>query len=237
MDEITTTSADAEGEPGTTLASTVYGKLRYDILCGSLAPGEKLRAEYLRDRYEVGNSPVREALNRLSADGLVVREDQKGFRVSSVSRTELHELTQTRCWLEGLALREAIANGQDEWEEALVLACHRLSKVRQSSDETTYVVNPDWEALHREFHMALISACGSRFLIDFCGQLNDKAGRYRLLAVKTVFPRRDEVGEHAAIVAACIGRDADQAVRLLHEHFGHTERIILATKSDVFDDT
>jgi len=82
-DEVLTRIAElAEQEPAGTLASSVYDRLRGDILSGSLPPGEKLRTEALRSRYEVGNSPIREALNRLSADGLVTREDQKGFRVA-----------------------------------------------------------------------------------------------------------------------------------------------------------
>ena len=90
----------AQREPAGTLASSVYDRLRGDILSGSLPPGEKLRTEALRARYEVGNSPIREALNRLSADGLVTREDQKGFRVAAASRADLEELVKTRCWLE-----------------------------------------------------------------------------------------------------------------------------------------
>jgi DNA-binding GntR family transcriptional regulator len=96
--------------PAGTLASSVYDRLRYDILSGALPPDEKLRTEALRDRYGVGNSPLREALNRLSADGLVTREDQKGFRVATVSRADLEELVKTRCWLEEIALRQSIEN-------------------------------------------------------------------------------------------------------------------------------
>ena len=236
MDSETTVDQlqERERESGTTLASSVYSRLRSDILAGTLEPGEKLRAEFLRDRYQVGNSPVREALNRLSADGLVVREDQKGFRVSAVSEEELAELTKTRCWLEAKALRESIEAGTVEWEEGLVLAFHRLSKVNRSSDDATYVPNPEWERLHRAFHLALIAGCGSRFLIGFCAQLNDQADRYRQLAVRTIYPKRHERVEHKAIVDAAIARDSDKAVTLLLDHYRLTERIILEAKADLF---
>ncbi len=220
-------SADSAG----TLASTVYDRLRSDILNGMLPPGEKLRAEFLRDRYGVGNSPIREALNRLSVDGLVTRKDQKGFRVATVSEDELAELVKTRCWIEEIALRESLAHGDSAWEENVVLALHRLSRVHRSSDRKTYQIDPEWERLHRAFHISLIAGCGSRWLRQFCEQLMDQADRYRLLAVVVSYPRRnelsrDEAMEHEAIKEAVIGRDADQAVRLLCAHYQRTVEII-----------
>jgi len=86
-------STTTDQEAGT-LASTVFEQLRRDIVSVQLAPGEKLRIEALRERYGVGGSPVREALNRLSAEGLVWQQDQKGFRVAPVSERELEELTR-----------------------------------------------------------------------------------------------------------------------------------------------
>ncbi len=214
-----------EGEAGT-LASSVYDMMRQDILKGDLPPGEKLRVEYLRDRYGVGASPIREALNRLSVDGVVMRVDQKGFRVAGVSVAELDELIKTRCWLEETAIRESIASGDDAWEEQLVLAFHRLSKAPRSADQVTYAINPDWEILHRGFHLALIGACGSRWLISYCEQLNDFADRYRQLAVRVAYPRRNELDEHKAIMDAAVNRNADLAVECLMDHYRHTADII-----------
>ena len=214
-----------------TLASSVYDRLRGDILSSVLQPGEKLRAEFLRDRYGVGNSPIREALNRLSADGLVMREDQKGFRVATVSRDELAELVKTRCLLEDVALRESIAEGGMDWEENVVLAFHRLSRVYRSSGGKAYEIDPEWERLHRAFHMSLIASCGSRWLCQFCEQLMDQADRYRHLAIVVSYPKRnelsrDEAMEHEAIKEAVVGRDADEATRLLCAHYQRTVAII-----------
>ena len=214
-----------EGAAGT-LASSVYDMMRQDILKGDLPPGEKLRVEYLRDRYGVGASPIREALNRLSVDGVVMRVDQKGFRVATVSVAELDELIKTRCWLEETAIRESIAAGDDAWEERLVLAFHRLSKAPRSAERITYAINPDWEVLHRAFHLALIGACGSRWLISYCEQLNDLADRYRQLAVRVTYPRRNELDEHKAIMDAAVNRDSDRAVEVLMDHYRRTAEII-----------
>ena len=225
------TVRNKESRSAATLASAVYLELRHDILCGHLSPGDKLRTEFLRERYKVGNSPVREALNRLSADGFVVREDQKGFRVSPVGEPDLRELTATRCWLEELAVREALKHGESAWEEAIVIAFYRLSKVDRSKTAGEFAANSEWERLHREFHKALLSWSDGGLLLGFCDRLNDHADRYRRLAEKKYRSDRDDLDEHQAIMDACITRDTDRAVRLLHEHYKATERSILESKS------
>jgi len=221
--------------PGATLATSVYGQIRADILSGTLRPGEKLRAEFLRDSYQTGNSPIREALNRLSVDGLVTREEQRGFRVAPVSKDELRELIDTRCWIEEVALRKSIENGGSEWEEALVLAFHRLSRVPRSSKKGEFERNPEWDELHNAFHRALISACGSRWLIGFCEQLNDQANRYRRLSSISC-PNRNPMEEHRVIMEAAIDGDADKAVEVLHDHYRRTGDIILESNFDFATD-
>lgn len=209
-----------------TLASEVHDRLRADILSGALAPGSKLQIDFLRRRCQTGSSPIREALNRLSSDGLIDRKEQRGFFVARVSGDDLRELTNTRCWLEGLALRESMAAHPVQWEEQIVLSMHRLSRVPRSSGDT-YLENPEWERLHREFHRSLISACGSRWLRSFCEQLSDQAYRYRQLAMQSNFPKRDEGKDHRAIMDAAVGGRAEEAVRLLTAHFRRTADIIL----------
>lgn len=229
-------SSDRPAERGT-LASSVYEKLRNDIMAGELKPGERLRSDLLRDRYEVGNSPMREALNRLAADGLVSREDQKGFRVADASRDALLELVKTRCWMEEVAVRQSIANGGTEWEEQLVLSFHRLSRTPRSSSEGGYANNPDWELRHRDFHLSLISGCGSKWLIGFCDQLNDQAERYRQLAVKKAYPKRNELDEHREIFDAAIDGRADDAIARLNAHYSRTVDIILAGEAEFLSET
>lgn len=219
------------GPLGATLATSVHGQIRSDIISGKLPPGEKLRTEYLSDRYQAGNSPIREALNRLSVDGFVTREEQRGFRVATVSKEELRELIDTRCWLEEIAVRNSIVNRDTNWEENLVLAFHRLSRAPRSTSKNEFVRNPEWDDLHRGFHMALISACGSRWLLSFCQQLNDQADRYRRLS-SISYPNRDPMEEHRRIMEAAIDGEADKAVKVLHNHYRRTGEIILESNFD-----
>ena len=204
------------------LTSRIYHRIRSDIIVGALEPGLKLKIEELRQTYGTGASPVREALSLLTSDRLVERIDQRGFRVAHVSAGAFNELLKTRCWLEERALRESIAHGGKDWEEGVVLAHYRLSRTPRSTTSKTFVANADWEELHRLFHRALISACGSSTLMRFCEQLYDENIRYRNLAGPSAYPKRDVNKEHEDIVTAALDRDADLAVARLTAHYQET---------------
>ena len=227
-------NGDSASHPGT-LATSVYDHLRQDILSGDLAPGEKLRSDSLRGRYDVGNSPLREALNRLSVDGFVVREDQKGFSVANVSKGCLEELIRTRCWLEEVALRESIGNRTVEWEEQVVLSFHHLSRTERYLDSQSKTPNAKWSELHRAFHMALIDGCNSHWMLSFCAQLYDQSSRYCQLADEAGFIERDSLKEHRVLMDAAIDGNADEAIRIMLSHYNQTAEIILNSDLKFFD--
>lgn len=209
-------------------ASTVYEQLREDILAARLEPGSKLRIEWVCSHYAAGNTPVREALSRLAAEGLLQHQDQRGFRVAPMSAADLAELTRTRCAIEPAALRLCLGQRSTAWEEALVLAHHRLQRTPRSLDTQHYRANPEWEQLHRDFHRALVAACGSRWLLRYCDELADHAWRYRQWAMADAFGSRDVAAEHAALLDAALGGDAERACMLLAQHFQHTADAALA---------
>ena len=213
-----------------TRASMVYQRLRDDLLTGQLEPGRRLRMNELKDRYDVGHSPLREALNRLTASGLIDQIDGRGFHVSITSICELQELITTRCWLEEVALRQSIRNGDADWEERVLLTCHRLSKLSRSTGEEPFRSSPEWDNGHREFHRALISACGSRILIDYCEQLHERTFRYRNLAAEVAHKTRPQKDEHQAIRDATLDRDSDLAVELLTAHYRKTGEIVTSAR-------
>jgi GntR family transcriptional regulator, carbon starvation induced regulator len=222
-----------EGKAGT-LATAAYERLRQDIVGGRLIPGEKLRVDALRDRYEIGGSPLREALARLTAEGLVFQQEQRGFRVSAISANDLMELTRTRLWVNEIAVRDAIAHGDVAWEENIVLAFHRLKRtpLRLRNDPT---VNADWNRLHRAFHVALVAACRSRWMLGFHNTLFDCAERYRNVVAVLSHENRDSVGEHTAIMEATIERKADDAISLLNAHYERTTSLLLKLLPDRAD--
>ena len=206
----------------TTLASRVYEQLRLDIVSAALLPGERLGMEALRRRYDVGGSPLREALNRLVSERFVTQLDQKGFRVASVSINELRELTQTRRLINEIALRESIRNGDAAWEEGILIAYHRLLRYPGERGKT-----PESERLHQEFHCSLILGCGSRQIIQMTQQLFDQAKRYQAVSISTGAPHRDGDEEHRLIMEAVLARDIPRAVQLANDHISLTEKIVL----------
>ncbi len=205
--------------PSQSLTSRAYSAMRADIISGTLKPGQKLKIDDLVKSYEVGNSPIREALSLLTSDSFVERNDRRGFRVVEVSAEEFSELLKTRIWLEGLALRESIKNGDNEWEENIILANYRLSRVARSKSDTEFIANEEWEDLHKKFHMALLSACGSVHLLKFCSQLFDQNTRYRHLTGPRAYPKRNIIAEHGAIADAVVARNPDLAIELLVSHY------------------
>lgn len=221
-----------DGVGSESMTSRAYVRLREDIISGELEPGRKLKIEELRRKYDVGTSPIREALSLLTSDHFVERNDQRGFRVSDVSAQEFEELLKTRCWLEERALRESIANGSSEWEERVVLANYRLSRMPRSEAADHFVANKEWEAQHKHFHMTLISECGSSMLLKFCDQLYDQAIRYRQLSGTKAYPARDIAEEHSAICDSVLARDADLAADLLIKHYLRTSKFLSDELSD-----
>lgn len=200
--------------PPDTLATQTHRRLRQDLLAGVIAPGAKLKVHDLAARYGAGPSPVREALATLSAEGLVDRLDQRGFRAASASVEDFDELVRARCWVEEVALRESIAVGGAAWQEALVVARFRLERAARGED--------GWEALHGAFHIALLAACPSPTLLAFCETLRDRAARYRALASAVAYPGRDVAAEHSAISEAALAGHAVEAGGLLAEHYRQT---------------
>jgi DNA-binding GntR family transcriptional regulator len=208
------------------LSEQAHERIRRDILNGELFPGDKLQIEAISERYGIGIAPVREALNRLSSEGLVERKSQRGFFVAEISMTALEELVQTRIWLETLALRESIRNATEDWEEQLVLACHRLARThRRLPAEAGRELSEEWELRHKEFHMLLLDRCGSGWLLGFCSTMMDQAVRYRSLSMNvhpSVARREGAAAEHEALLNAAIERDADRACGLLADHYRAT---------------
>jgi DNA-binding GntR family transcriptional regulator len=212
-------------EVAPTLIRATYDRLRHDVLSGRWAPGRKLRMHELREHYQVGASPLREALNRLASEAWVVHNEQRGFSVAEASDDRLRDLVATRIAVESLALERAFANRTPAWEEQLVLAFHRLSRTPRSKQPDSFEENQDWEQLHRAFHVALLEGCGSPLLLGFCEQMYDQAYRYRQLAARKAYKQRNELDEHRAIFDAVLGVRLADAQRLIAEHYQRTAGI------------
>jgi len=227
------TSNQPESDSTATLTSVAVDRLRDDILGGAFSPSTRLRVGDLKARYGVGGSPMREALSRLVAEGLVHSLNQRGFRVAPISTEDLVDITETRQAVEGAAIERAIVRGDDAWEGDVLGAFHRLNKF-MSRDQVIIDENiGDWEDIHSNFHRTLISACGSPRLIRFCHQLYDQGTRYRRLLLDYDFDPEDVIAEHRALLDAVLSRDPGRARAVLEQHMALTADIILSTKADI----
>lgn len=218
-------------------ATVVAARLREEIIRGIVPPGAKLKLVPLAERYAVSRGPLREAVSRLAAEDLVVIEDQKGFRVTNISRQHLTDVTQTRQRIESMALRDAIAHGDLTWEGELLSSLHVLGRVSGVADDEEG--QRSFQARHRAFHEALIKACPSVYLKRFCEILYAHTERYRALAAvryRVQRSARDIDGEHEAIVRAALARDADRACHLLESHFQHTANTLLRDYPSFFEE-
>ncbi|MDB5042806.1 MAG: transcriptional regulator, GntR family [Candidatus Eremiobacteraeota bacterium] len=205
------------------LVETAYERLREDIIFGRLAPAEKLRIDDLRSRYGLGSTPLREALSRLTATGLVEATSQRGFRVTPISEDDLEDVARLRVRLETDALRESIEHGDERWEEAVAGAHHLLNRIERRGlrrDDASFAA---WEERNRAFHESIVSACRSRWTLRFRLQIYDQHERYRRIShVSAPARARDVTQEHAAIRDAALSRDADTACRLTERHIMRT---------------
>jgi GntR family transcriptional regulator, carbon starvation induced regulator len=199
-----------------TISSRISGLLREAILRGDLAPGSKINLDRLRERYDISISPLREAVSRLVADGLVEFEDQRGYRVVPVSPENLAEVTALRAEFEVIALRASIERGTLDWESDVMRALYLLNRTER--DQARPDTIDAWEAAHSDFHMALIRGCGMPLLLTFCSVLHNMNDRYRRLYLAGSPAGRDVQAEHDEIAEAATAHDADRACAALRSH-------------------
>jgi GntR family transcriptional regulator, carbon starvation induced regulator len=126
--------------------------LRQDVLSLTFMPGAKLKVEHLQQSYGLSSSPIREALNRLTEEGLVRSDERKGFRVAAVSAEDLQDITNMRLLIDLPTLEQAMKFGDDQWEAQVIASFHLLEKIESRLPEGPVVLDAEWSAQHRSFH-------------------------------------------------------------------------------------
>src|SRR6478752_4003882 len=116
-------------EPLASPGEHAYERIRADIIFGRLRPGQRLVLDRMRADYGVGISTLREILSRLTPQGLVTAEGQRGFQVAACSEDDLRELAALRLMLESHALEQSFRFGDVEWEGRIVAAHHKLARM------------------------------------------------------------------------------------------------------------
>lgn len=205
-----------------TLVEKAHALLRHAIVRAELKPGDRLKIDLLQKQYGISSSPLREALNRLTAEGLVTSEGNRGFRVAPISLDDLNDLVGLRIVLEREAVEASIAEGGDDWEARIVAAFYRLEREEKRIFDEQAPLNEEWSARHREFHMALLSGGRSKRLANMCASLFDQAERYRRLSAAFRKRAHNKSNEHKRLMEAVLSRDPLLAAERLREHVQRT---------------
>jgi DNA-binding GntR family transcriptional regulator len=197
----------------------VYEELREAILVGDLAPGSVTTQLALAERFDVGRTPLREALRLLQSERLVVDDPNRRVRITPLTATDAEELFIARILLEPAAVRITVPTLTSRDDAEMLGYMAQMDHYEQGED---------WIGLrepHRAFHAKLHAAAGPR-LVDEITRLFDHAERYRL---RSSPPRRHwklRQSEHRAILDAAAARDAGRAAELLAAHYAHTAGLI-----------
>lgn len=209
-----------------TLAERAFATLHGAIIAGSLTPGKRLPIDELAVGLDMSPMPIREALRRLDAVGLVENIPHRGARVTELSIEDLREVYDARLALEPLAIRHAAHNFTDEEAADARAKLAALEQAYSDGSDADRV----WEA-HTAFHFALYKPARSRWLERLITPLWESSERYRRAAPspRSLHERRSE---HRRIVDTCFSGDAEGAAILLHDHLARSANLVAREMGD-----
>ena len=211
-----------------TLWERVHDYLREEILANRLAPGTELQEPALSEQLGVSRGPIREAIGRLAAEGLVTVRPRRGAVVTALSKEEFVEAYQGREALEAFAVRLAVPRLDEDGLAELVALADEMEGLAERGD-----VDGFFEA-NAGFHVALVEASGNRQLADMYRKLTGQMGRYRRVSLGLRGSLRRSVDEHRAILRAIARKDAERAAKLLDEHIRVPQRRLEALTQEEF---
>ena len=210
-----------------TVGENTYELIKKDIIFGVLPPLKKLKLQELKKIYNASVSTLREILSRLTGDGFVFSEEQKGFYVSPVSKSDLIEIANLRILIESHALKKSIQNTTPEWEGSLLAAHHKLNLYEQEMLDSEVENRNNWKKYDSEFHQSLVKNCGSNNLIELHKLIFDKYLRYQLLIL--TFRGEGSIDEHKKLLDFTLEKNYSKAQSVLKEHINNG--IIHASKN------
>jgi len=211
-----------------TLWQRVYEHLREEILSERLQPGAELQEVPLSEELGVSRGPIREAIGRLAAEGLVTVRPRRGAVVRSLSKEEFVELYQVREALEMLSVRLAVPRLRPDDVAALDELVARMAAHAERDEVAEF-----FEA-NSAFHLLLVEAAGNTKLRELYDQLLAQLGRYRLQSLTLRGNLERSVAEHAAILRAIKRGEAERAAHLMSEHIRVPQRSLKSLTDEEF---
>lgn len=212
-----------------TLREQVFEHLREEILSARLAPGTELAEVALAESLGISRGPLREALGRLAADGLVTIRPRRGAVVTRFTRQEFVEAYQVREALESLAIRLAVPRLTDDERARLHDLVDQMEAHSKGNDETEFF------RVNAEFHRMFVTASGNERLGEMHERLMNQMGRLLAKSLDLRGSLDQSVAEHRAILEAVDAGDAERAARLVEEHIEVPYRVLDSPAADLFE--
>jgi DNA-binding GntR family transcriptional regulator len=207
----------------TSLPEQVYRLLKDGIERGEFASGAKLVESEIAAQLNVSRTPIREAISRLAAEGLVTLVPRRGAFVASLDRTAIRELYEIREALEGLAAELALPELEDEDIEALEITLEEFSEALARDDYQVYF------EIDRSFHEQIVALSGNSRLQELFQLIDGSIQVTRWMHCDSGEISEVALEEHKQIVAALHDRDRAQVVKLVRAH-------IRRVKNDLLDE-
>lgn len=195
------------------ITGRAYHLLRAQIIACDLKPESRLNISSLHSSLSLSQASVREALSRLTAEGLVEIERNRGFRVAPVSASGFRELTEACITVELPLIRSAIANGDLEWERQLVSAFHRAAQTLQQVVAGVEGVEA-YSNERQNFYEVLLSPCANKWLLWSWRLLYAQNMRYRHMYFPLARVELEQLPRYEAIMQAVLKRDVDKVEKM-----------------------
>jgi DNA-binding GntR family transcriptional regulator len=199
------------------LTNNVYLAIKEAIVTTRLDPGVKLNISKIASELGTSTTPVREALNRLIKEGLVVNIPFKGLFVADVVKNEVEQLLEVRTLLELAAISKAVKNVDSDDLKLGKNLISRMKDAYRNKDVQKYIETS------LDFHMLYINKCGNQMMAEFLENFTDKIKRLAFLAVKEHEKIPAFIEDYEKILSALEKRDNRKATRLLREHLKRVE--------------
>lgn len=218
VDEASGASESTHKIVRTTTVELVTTAIRQRILSGDLAPGEVLRQEALADELGVSRVPIREAITRLTGEGLLTKVPHKGAYVAELSIEEVQETFEIRLRLEPWLFSQAIPHITDA----------EIAKAEKLVIEMDQAESGMWGQLNWRLHETLYLPARRDITLQMLRVLHDRSDRYFRFQVVQVPIREQSHDEHMQLVEACKKHDAKLGAKLLEQHVKTAAQQIIA---------
>ena len=203
-------------------ADVVYENIRKGIMDGAFRPGDKLITDQIAAALRVSRMPVREAIKRLQAEGLVDVIPHKEVTVASITREQIRDVFAVRAVLEGLAARDAALRAQEDQIRRLRILLTEMEQLVYAED------TPGQLEKNRDFHEAIYDISGNQLLRSTAASLFDSIERYRHRLLSLPKGSQDVLDQHRQLIDAIASHDLERAEMLAREHIEITGRLMVS---------